>query len=124
MEGGVFTYLIFVGVFIFGVYVLIVFVPFGIWITAMTSGVRISLLDLIYMKIRRIAPSPIVKSMIMALKAGIHIHMDALEAHSLAGGNVEKVVTRMITARNKNVQLSFREACKMDLAQKDHEKEI
>jgi uncharacterized protein YqfA (UPF0365 family) len=124
MEGGIFTFLIFVGVFVFGVYVLFFFVPFGIWITAMISGVRISLLDLIYMKMRRIAPSPIVRSMTMAAKAEIDIQIDALEAHSLAGGNVINVVTGMITAKNKNVQLSFREACQMDLAHKDIAKEI
>jgi len=71
------------------------------------------------MKVCRVAPSPIVKSMIMAAKAEIEIDIDALEAHSLAGGNVERVVEKMIKAKNKNVLLSFKEACKLDLAHQD-----
>jgi len=124
MEGGIFTYLIVIGVFIFGFYVLYFFVPFGIWFTAQISGVRISLLDLIDMKIRRVAPSPIVRSLIMAAKAGIEIQKDALEAHSMAGGNVENVMTGLIIAKNKDKNLSFKEACKLDLARKDLIKEI
>jgi uncharacterized protein YqfA (UPF0365 family) len=124
MEVGILTYLIIIGVSIFGFYILIAFIPFGTWITARISGLRITLLDLIYMKIRRVATAPIIRSMIMAAKAGIDIHMDALEAHSMTGGNVENVVTGMIIARNKNQPLSFNEACKMDLAGKDLTKEI
>ncbi len=124
MDNGILTYLIIVGVSIFGFYILIAFIPFTTWITARISGLRITLLDLIYMKIRRIATAPIVRSMIMAAKAGIDIHQDALEAHSFAGGDVENVVTGMIIAKNKNKPLSFNEACKMDLAGKDLSKEI
>ncbi len=119
MEGGIFTYLIVIGVFIFGFYVLYYFFPFGIWFKAQISGVRISLLDLIDMKIRRVAPSPIVRSLIMAAKAGIEIQKDALEAHSMAGGNVENVMTGLIIAKSKNKDLSFKEACRLDLARKD-----
>jgi uncharacterized protein YqfA (UPF0365 family) len=124
MEDGIFSYLILIGVFIFGLYILFFFVPFGLWLRAKISGVRISLLELIYLKMRRVAPSPIVRSMIMAAKAGIEIKQDALEAHSLAGGNVENVVTGMIIAKNKNEYLSFKEACKMDLAKKDLTREL
>ena len=119
MEGGIFTYLIFIGVLIFGVYVLCFFVPLGIWFTAQLSGVRISLIDLIDMKIRRVAPAPIVRSLIMAAKAGIDIQKDSLEAHTMAGGNVENVMKGLIMARNKDMDLSFRVACKLDLAGKD-----
>jgi len=119
MEKEIFTYIIAIGLIIFGFYILFSFVPFGIWLSARISGVKISLLELIYMKMRRIAPSPIVRSMIMAAKAGIEIDKDALEAHSLAGGNVENVVTGMIIAKNRDEQLSYKEACKFDLANKD-----
>jgi uncharacterized protein YqfA (UPF0365 family) len=71
------------------------------------------------MKIRRVAASPIVKSLILASKAGIEIQPAALEAHSMAGGNVEHVVKRMINAKKSKVQLSFSEACRLDLEQKD-----
>lgn len=74
------------------------------------------------MKIRRVAPSPIVRSMIMAAKAGIGIQKDALEAHSLAGGNVENVVIGMIIAKFKDEHLSFKDACRLDLAKKDFTK--
>jgi uncharacterized protein YqfA (UPF0365 family) len=119
MESRIVTYLIVIGVSIFGFYVLYIFVPFGLWITARISGVKISLLELVYMKICRVAPAPIVRSMIMAAKAGIEIRMDDLEAHSLAGGNVENVVTGMIIAKNKNEYLSFQEACRRDLVNQD-----
>lgn len=124
MEGGIFTYLIIIGIILFGLYILLFYLPFGLWLKARIAGVRISLLDLIYMKVRRVAPSPIVRSMIMAAKAGIDIQKDAFEAHSLAGGNIENVVSGMIIARNKNVKLSFKKACKLDLARKDLTKEI
>ena len=119
MKDGILSYLILIGGSIFGFYILIAFIPFGTWISARISGIRISLLDLIYMKIRRIAPAPIVRSMIMAAKAGIEIPNEALEAHSMAGGNVENVVTGMIASKNKDRKLSFSEACKLDLAGKD-----
>jgi uncharacterized protein YqfA (UPF0365 family) len=124
MEGGIFAYLILIGTFLFGWYVLLYFAPFGLWIRAIISGVRLSLLDLIFMKIRRVAPAPIVRSMILAAKAGLEIQHEALEAHSLAGGNVENVVTGMIIAKNNKVYLSFKEACQMDLASKDLTKEF
>ncbi len=124
MENGIFAYLIVIGTFLFGLYVLIFFVPFGLWIRAINSGIGITLLELIDMKIRRVPPSPIVKSMILAEKEGIDIPMDALEAHSLAGGDVEHVVKGMIMAKNNNVHLSFKEACEMDLARKNLTKDV
>jgi uncharacterized protein YqfA (UPF0365 family) len=119
MENGIFTYLILIGAIVFGVYVLFFFVPFGLWISARIAGIKITLLELVYMKMCRVPPAPIVKSMVMALEASLEIQKDALEAHSLAGGNVEKVVTSMIIAKNKGEYLSFQEACRMDLANTD-----
>jgi len=124
MEIGIFAYLIIIGTFLFGGYILITFVPFGLWIRALISGTGITLLDLIDMKVRRVAPSPIVRSKIMATKAGIDIQMEELEAHSLAGGDVELVVKGMIKAKNKQVHLSFKKACEKDLAKKNLTKEI
>ena len=119
MEGGLVTYLIIAGTILFGLYIIVFFVPFGLWITAKVAGVRITLLELIDMKMRRVAPSPIVRSLIMAVKADIEIQLESLEEHSMAGGNVENVITTMIKARNKNKQLSFEEACERDLANED-----
>jgi len=116
MEDGNFTNLYIVLAVLFGLLILFYVLPLGLWIMAKISGVKLSLLELTFMKMRRVAIVPIVKSMIMAAKAGLDIQKDELEAHSLAGGNVEKVVTTMIQAKNKKEHISFKEACRMDLA--------
>jgi uncharacterized protein YqfA (UPF0365 family) len=123
MGNGIFAYLIGIGTFLFGLYVLVFFVPLGLWIKALISGLEITLLELIDMKIRRVPPSPIVQSMILAAKEGIDIQMEALEAHCMAGGDVEHVVQGMIVSRNNNVHLSFKEACEKDLARKNLSKD-
>ena len=64
------------------------------------------------------------KSIEMSAKAGIEIHMDALEEHSMAGGNVEHVITKLISAKNKEKHLSFKEACTLDLARKEVTKKL
>jgi uncharacterized protein YqfA (UPF0365 family) len=118
MENGIIAYLIFIGTFLFGWYVLVFFVPLGLWIKALIAGLEITLLELIDMKIRRVPPSPIVQSMILAAKEELDIPMEALEAHCLAGGDVELVVKGMIMAKKNNVHFSFTEACEKDLARK------
>ena len=70
------------------------------------------------MKVCRIPPSTVVEAMIMAVRSGIEINIEALEAHCKAGGNVENVLRQMILARDKNKKLSFHEACHLDLAGK------
>lgn len=115
MENRIISYVLIIGTFLFGLYVLLFFVPFGLWLKAKISGVPMTLLDLIYLKMCRVAPSPIVKSMILAAKEGIEIQKEALEDHSRAGGNVENVVTGMIIAKRKKAHLSFKEACQLDL---------
>ena len=65
-----------------------------------------------------------VKSLIMAAKGGVIVEKDAMEAHCLAGGDVEKVVTGMIYAKNKSISLTFKEASQIDLAKKDIIKEL
>lgn len=124
MGNGILAYLIITGTFLFGLYVLIFFVPFGLWIRAISSGIEITLLELIDMKIRRVAPSPIVKSMILAAKEGLDIQWEALEAHSKAGGDVELVVKAMVMAKDKHVDLSFKEASEKDLARKNLIKDL
>lgn len=61
-------------------------IPVGLWISAVASGVRISLFSLVGMKIRRVKPAKIVFPMIKATKAGLKIKSNELEAHYLAGG--------------------------------------
>ena len=96
------------------------YVPFVLWLSAKVSGVQISLLQLFLMRIRNVPPSTIVQAMIEAHKAGLeNITRDSLEAHYLAGGNVEKVVHALVSASKANIELSFQMATAIDLAGRD-----
>ncbi len=95
------------------------FVPVGLWITAMFSGVKVSIMTLIGMRIRRVRPSNIVDPMIRATKAGISLTIDKLEAHYLAGGDVNTVVNALIAAQRANINLEFEQAAAIDLAGRD-----
>ena len=95
------------------------FIPVGLWISAMASGVHVSVFTLVGMRIRRVAPHKIVTPLIKAEKAGLHLDIGRMEAHYLAGGNLDRVVTALITARGANISLDFPEACAIDLAGRD-----
>lgn len=92
------------------------FVPVGLWITAFFSGVKISMSTLIGMRLRRVAPSRIVNPMIKATKAGLVIKINELEAHFLAGGNINTLVDALIAAQRANIPLEFERAAAIDLA--------
>lgn len=104
---------------IFLLWLLLYFIPVGLWFTALVSGVRISLLQLILMRWRKVPPSVIVQSMIAATKAGLHLKRDDLEAHYLAGGHVQSVVNALISADKANMDLNFQTATAIDLAGRD-----
>jgi uncharacterized protein YqfA (UPF0365 family) len=104
---------------IFLIWFLFYFIPVGLWFTALVSGVRISLLQLILMRWRKIPPSVIVNNMISATKAGIHLERDDLEAHFLAGGRVQQVINALISADKANIELTFKTATAIDLAGRD-----
>ncbi len=94
--------------------------PFFLWISARVSGVRISLIQLVLMRIRKVPASMIVRAMIEAHKAGLgDITRDDLEAHYLAGGNVDKVVHALVSAAKANIDLGFKMATAIDLAGRD-----
>ncbi|NCB70237.1 MAG: UPF0365 family protein [Clostridia bacterium] len=95
------------------------FIPVGLWITAMFSGVKISILTLVGMNIRRVRPTNIVNPMIKATKAGLNLTIDKLEAHFLAGGDVNMVVNALIAAQRANIMLEFEQAAAIDLAGRD-----
>ena len=95
------------------------FIPVGLWVSAMASGVHISVGTLIGMRIRRVSPNKIVVPLIKAEKAGLKLDIGRMEAHFLAGGNLDRVVTALITARGANISLDFPEACAIDLAGRD-----
>jgi uncharacterized protein YqfA (UPF0365 family) len=91
-------------------------IPVGMWISAIASGVKISVFSLVGMKLRRVRPVCIVRPMIKATKAGIHVTSNQLEAHYLAGGNVDDVVNALIAAERAGMNLSFEQASAIDLA--------
>jgi uncharacterized protein YqfA (UPF0365 family) len=95
------------------------FVPVGLWFQAIITNVRISLIQLIFMRWRKVPPGMIVRAMIEASKAGLKIDPNALEAHYLAGGRVEQVVHALVSASKANIELSFTMATAIDLAGRD-----
>jgi uncharacterized protein YqfA (UPF0365 family) len=113
------TYILYiVGVIVFLIVVLY-FVPLGLWFQALVSGVRISLIQLIFMRWRKVPPSVIVRAMIEGTKAGLKLIRNDLEAHYLAGGHVEKVVHALVSAEKANIELPFNMATAIDLAGRD-----
>ncbi|MDU2502804.1 MAG: flotillin-like protein FloA [Peptoniphilus harei] len=95
------------------------FVPVGLWVTAFFSGVKIKISELIGMKLRRVKPSRIVRPAIKATKAGLNLEIASLEAHYLAGGNVNTLVDALIAAQRANIPLQFERAAAIDLAGRD-----
>jgi uncharacterized protein YqfA (UPF0365 family) len=104
---------------IFLLWLLFYFIPVGLWFTALVSGVRISLLQLILMRWRKVPPGVIVTSLIASTKAGLDLKRDDLEAHFLAGGHVQAVVNALISADKANMELDFKTATAIDLAGRD-----
>lgn len=99
--------------------IFLAFVPVGLWITALFSGVNIGIFTLFGMRIRRVSPRKIVNPLIKATKAGLKLNADKLEAHYLAGGNVNNVVDALIAAQRANLSLDFEGAVAIDLAGRD-----
>ncbi len=116
---GIGIYLVWAVVFIIGMMVLLYFIPIGLWFQAQITNVRISLLQLIFMRWRKVPPSVIVNAMITSKKAGLNLTRDDLEAHYLAGGHVPAVVNALISAEKANLDLSFQVATAIDLAGRD-----
>ena len=96
-----------------------VFVPVGLWVSAIAAGVRISVFNLIGMKLRRVKPAKIVFPLIKATKAGLTLTANQLEAHYLAGGDVDNVVNALIAAQRAEIDMSFERASAIDLAGRD-----
>lgn len=96
------------------------YVPIVLWFSACVSGVHISLIQLVLMRIRKVPPGVIVQAMIEAHKAGLaQIRRDELEAHFLAGGHVRSVVHALVSANKANINLTFQMATAIDLAGRD-----
>ncbi len=95
------------------------YIPFGVWIRAMASGVHVSISSLIGMRIRHISPTRLVDPLIKANKAGLNLNIAQLETHFLAGGNVDRVINALIAAQRANIPLAFEKVCAIDLAGRD-----
>lgn len=95
------------------------FVPVGLWITAQVSGVRVGIIQLMFMRIRKVPPSLIVNALINANKAGLEVTANQLETHYMARGNVNNVVKALISADKANIPLDFNMAAAIDLAGRD-----
>ena len=96
-----------------------VFVPVGLWVSAVAANVKVGIFDLVGMRLRRVAPGKIVFPLIKATKAGLAVKVNQLEAHFLAGGDVDKVVNALIAAQRAGMDLSFEKASAIDLAGRD-----
>jgi len=96
------------------IFIFFYFVPIGTWFTAKLSGVRITLLELFFMRLRKSPVTEIVNGLVMSAKAGIVVERDQLEAHGLAGGDISNVVTGMISAKNAGLNISFQKAAALD----------
>ena len=95
------------------------FVPVGLWISSLAAGVKVSVFNLVGMRLRRVAPHRIVMPLIKAIKGGINVSVNELEAHYLAGGNVDSVVDSLIAAARAGIELPFEKAAAIDLAGRD-----
>jgi uncharacterized protein YqfA (UPF0365 family) len=93
-----------------------VFSALSLWIQALISDAHVGLLNIIFMRFRKVPPKLIVEAKIMASKAGLEIHSDLLESHYLARGNVLRVVQALIAADKANIALDFKRAAAIDLA--------
>jgi len=99
-----------------GLMVILSFVPLGLWISALASGVRVGMGTLIGMRLRRVPPARIILPLVKAVKAGLDLSVNQLEAHYLAGGNVDRVVDALIAAQRADIPLTFERAAAIDLA--------
>jgi len=104
---------------VIGFIIFLYFVPINLWITAIFSGVKVRLLDLVFMRIRKVPPGVIVNSLITATKAGLNLTTTELETHYLAGGDVPSVIRALISADKANIELNFKQATAIDLAGRD-----
>jgi uncharacterized protein YqfA (UPF0365 family) len=108
---------VFLGIITF--FMFMYFVPVGLWITAIFANVKVTIGELIGMRIRKVPPGVIVNSLITATKAGLQLTTRELETHYLAGGNVPNVIRALISADKANINLSFKQATAIDLAGRD-----
>src|SRR5690625_101614 len=111
--------IIIIAVILIALAVLFTFVPVMLWVSAISAGVKVSILDLIGMRLRRVVPSRVINPLIKAYKAGLDVKTNQLESHYLAGGNVDRVVNALIGAHRADIDLPFERGAAIDLAGRD-----
>ncbi|RYL90397.1 flotillin-like protein FloA [Sporolactobacillus sp. THM19-2] len=119
MDASTVGILIIAALIIIGLVILFTFVPIMLWISALSSGVKIGIFTLIGMRLRRVVPRRVIEPLIKATKAGLDLHTNQLESHYLAGGNVDRVVNALIAAHRANISLTFERTAAIDLAGRD-----
>src|SRR6516165_5109156 len=106
--------------FLLGVFLLVIFFSFiRLWIQSLLTGAKISILDLVGMKLRNVDYGMIVRQKIAIVQAGIKVNTEDLEAHYLARGNVPKTATAVIAAHKAGMDLKWSVAAAIDLAGRD-----
>jgi uncharacterized protein YqfA (UPF0365 family) len=94
-------------------------VPVRLWVEALSADARVGMGNLVGMRLRKVSPPAVVRPLIWATKAGIPLNANDLEAHYLAGGQVERVVRALISADKASIEMSFQQAAAIDLAGRD-----
>lgn len=105
-----------VGIFLFILFIIFVGSPFALWFQAAVSSAQVGLVNIIFMRFRKVPAKLIVDAMITATKANLKVTSDQLEAHYLAGGNVIRVIQALVAASKANIPLTFSRATAIDLA--------
>ena len=108
-----------VALVVIALFVFFSFVPVMLWISALASGVRISMITLVAMRLRRVVPSRIVNPLIKATKAGLGLTINQLESHYLAGGNVDRVVNALIRQYGKPAEIAIELARDLKLSREE-----
>ena len=104
-------------IFLF-IFAIVVFNFFGLWLRAWIAGAPVHMSKMVGMRLRKVPVGLIVDNRITAVKAGLDVSSDALEAHYLAGGDVTQVILALIAADKAQITLDFNRACAIDLATK------
>ena len=96
--------------------ILFSFIPLGLWISALAANVKVGIFQLVGMRFRRVPPGLIVNCKVKSAKAGLDVSINQLEAHYLAGGNVDRVINALIAAERATIALGYELAAAIDLA--------
>jgi len=112
-------YIIIAAAVLFIIWLFAYFVPVGLWISALAAGVPVGPMTFIGMRLRKVNPHRVIFPMVAAWKAGIKLSVSDLEAHYLAGGNVDRVARALISADKAEIPLDFQRAAAIDLAGRD-----